>query len=215
MTRDFNKQPRDDARPPFRNKSSNKFGEERSSRPARPRLNRETVDRAWESGAQTQHHDYRPRTTNGQPPRNGQRNGRYSEYSPNNRANGDRPYDNRSHGNHIEGNRPPYGNRAEGGRPSYGNNRPYGNRPEGRPYEGRPYGGRPENSRPYGSRPEGGRPSYGNNRYEGGNRSEGGRPSYGNNRYEGGNRSSYGNRYEGNRSEGGRPSYGNNRYEGG
>jgi hypothetical protein len=233
MTRDFNKPTGNDPRPSFRNKSSNKPGEERSSRPARPRLNRETVDRAWESGAQTQHHDYRPRTSNnGQPTRNGQpqRNNRYSDHSStsyNNHSNSDRPYDNRSYGNRTDGNRPPYGNRTEGSRPPYGNRaeggRPYNNRYEGRNEDRPPYGGRPDNNRSYGSRPGSGRPPYGNryednrsegrppyrtNRYEGGNRyegnrPEGGRPSYGN-RYEG-------NRYEGNRSEGGRPSYGNRR----
>ncbi len=240
MTRDFNKQQRDDERPSFRNKPSNKYGEERSPRPARPRLNRETVDRAWESGAQTQHHDYRPRSTNGQPTRNGQPTNRYSEYSSRDNSNGNRPpYGNRSessrppYGNRSEG-RPPYGNRSEGNRPPYGNRSegrpPYGNRSEGgsRP----PYGNRSEGRPPYGNRSEGGsRPPYGNhyednrppygNRSEGGsrppygNRSEGSRPPYGN-RSEGGSRPPYGNRSEGrppygNRSEDSRPPYGNRR----
>ena len=63
MTRDFNKQQRNDSRPPFRNSSSsnNNNRDERTPRPSRPRLNREVVDRAWESGAPQRHADYRPR----------------------------------------------------------------------------------------------------------------------------------------------------------
>jgi hypothetical protein len=81
MTREFDKQRRNDTRPSSRNNSANKYGDERSPRPARPRLNRETVDRAWESGAQHAHADYRPRSSNGQPPRNNWRNQQSSDYS--------------------------------------------------------------------------------------------------------------------------------------
>jgi hypothetical protein len=77
MTRDFNKQRRDDSRPSFRKSSPNGYGDTRSSRPARPRLNRETVDRAWESGAQPNHADYSARTTGGQSSYRGNGNGRY------------------------------------------------------------------------------------------------------------------------------------------
>jgi hypothetical protein len=77
MTKDFNEQQRGDVRPSSRNQSSGRHGEERSPRPARPRLNREAVDRAWESGASRNHADYRPRTTNGQPPRDNRRRDQY------------------------------------------------------------------------------------------------------------------------------------------
>jgi hypothetical protein len=95
MTRDLNKQWRDDQRPSFRNTSSNPRGDERFSRPARPRLSREVVDRAWKDGAQPHHSDYHPRTSNRPYTPNG-RNGQRSEYSPsqsrpgNNRFNGNR-----------------------------------------------------------------------------------------------------------------------------
>jgi hypothetical protein len=80
MTRELNKQWRDDQRPSFRNTSSNSRGDERFSRPARPRLNREVVDRAWKDGAQPHHSDYHPRTSNRPYAQNG-RNGQRSEYS--------------------------------------------------------------------------------------------------------------------------------------
>src|SRR5271167_3394020 len=92
MTKDFNEQRRGDVRPSSRNQSSGRHGEERSPRPARPRLNRETVDRAWESGASRNHADYRPRTTNGQPPRDNRRRNQYGN-SPS-AENGRRPYSN-------------------------------------------------------------------------------------------------------------------------
>ncbi len=72
MTREFNKQWRDDSRPSFRNKSSNR-DEERFSRTNRPRLSREAVDRGWESGAQQRHADYRSRSNHGHMPRNNRR----------------------------------------------------------------------------------------------------------------------------------------------
>ncbi|MBV8693931.1 MAG: hypothetical protein JO125_15145 [Chloroflexi bacterium] len=95
MTRDFNKQRRDDSRPSSRNQSSSGYREQRYTHPTRPRLNREIVDRAWESGAQQQHADYHPRRQNNQPlshdrrnyqqpdnftPDNGRRNGRVYDY---------------------------------------------------------------------------------------------------------------------------------------
>ncbi len=96
MTREFNKQQRDDERGSFRNNSSNRYGEERSSRPARVRLNREMVDRAWENGAPRLHADYRARNTNGQPPRN---NWRSNQYSSQNTPGGNGAYGNRQHPN--------------------------------------------------------------------------------------------------------------------
>ncbi len=100
MTREFNKQWRDDSRPSFRNKSPGRYGDERSPRPARPRLSRETVDRAWESGAQHSHADYRPRS-NGQSPRNNWRD----RQSPDSSSSRNGPGGNRSYGNRNR----PYG----------------------------------------------------------------------------------------------------------
>ena len=121
MTRDFNKHERDDERPYSRNSSSGNQGEERSPRPARPRLNRDTVDKAWEKGARQNHSDYRARDTRGGPPPRGnwqrpQQSGQSSAYngrsnnSGNNRAPyGNRPFDRRQ-GEHApdryQGSRP-------------------------------------------------------------------------------------------------------------
>lgn len=110
MTRDFNKPKRDD-NPSFRNSSPNRNRDERSPRPARPRLNRETVDRAWESGAQQQHADYRPRTGGGQARPQGQRNGSWNNtpnrqgYSSQDGRGGSRPYNNNRQEN-FRDNRP-------------------------------------------------------------------------------------------------------------
>jgi hypothetical protein len=93
MTREFNKQRRDAMRPSSRRTSSSRHGDGRPARPARPRLNRETVDRAWESGAQQQHADYRPRSSNGPSPR--RHNNQRSEYSSSQNSRGG----NRSYGN--------------------------------------------------------------------------------------------------------------------
>jgi hypothetical protein len=119
MTRDFNNQRRDDMRPSSREQSSSRNGDERSPRPARPRLNRETVDRAWESGAPTQHADYRTRGNNGnrgQAPRN---NWNGNSQNGQNRQGGQYP---------ARNNRPSYGDRPAGPRrfdgPANGNQRP-------------------------------------------------------------------------------------------
>jgi hypothetical protein len=102
MTRDFSKHERDDERPYSRNSSSGSQGEERSPRPARPRLNRDTVDKAWENGARQNHSDYRARDTRGgQPPRGNwqrpQQSGPSSAYNSrnNNSGNSRAPYGNR------------------------------------------------------------------------------------------------------------------------
>lgn len=90
MTRDFNKQRRNDPNAyrygyqdsdqyssfrstPSNSVPSNRHGNARPSGSPRPRLNRETVDRAWREGAQHSHPDYHPRgTTNSHPqPRRG------------------------------------------------------------------------------------------------------------------------------------------------
>ena len=111
MTRDFNKPRRDDSNSSFRNSSPNRNRDERSPRPARPRLNRETVDRAWESGAQQQHADYRPRTGGGQARPQGQRNGSWNNtpnrqgYSSQDGRGGSRPYNNNRQEN-FRDNRP-------------------------------------------------------------------------------------------------------------
>jgi hypothetical protein len=118
MTRDFNKQRRDDVRPSSRNYSSGRYGDERPPRPARPRLNRAAVDRGWETGAQQNHADYRPRSRNndnaGQPNRDyGRRGQQYdrpsAQYSRN--TNGHRPYENRRD-NYRQEDRSPEGNRG-------------------------------------------------------------------------------------------------------
>ena len=53
-------------RPYVRKQPPRRPGEERFARPGpdRPRLNRETVDRAWENGAQINHADYHSRSNN-------------------------------------------------------------------------------------------------------------------------------------------------------
>src|SRR5260370_19079646 len=98
MTRDFNEHRRDDRHPSSRNQSSGRYGEERTPRPARPRLNRQTVDRAWESGARRDHADYRTRSNNEQPPRSNQRRNQYSDYAST--QNSPKPLDDRQDTNH-------------------------------------------------------------------------------------------------------------------
>jgi hypothetical protein len=115
MTKDFNEQRRGDVRPSSRNQSSGRHGEERSPRPARPRLNRETVDRAWESGASRNHADYRPRTTNGQPPRDNWRRNQYGN-SPSAQM-GRRPYSNQQN-NYRRSERTPNDNYNPGPQPT-------------------------------------------------------------------------------------------------
>ncbi len=97
MTRDFNKQRRVNERPYSRSSSSGRDGEERSSRPARPRLNRDMVDRAWENGARQNHADYRSRDDNrNQQPRDNKRGNQYSDQpSAQNSRNNRKPYGNR------------------------------------------------------------------------------------------------------------------------
>ena len=93
MTRDFNNQRREYPQSDSRSSSSRRYGEERSSRPARPRLNRDMVDRAWENGARQNHADYRTRSdSNSHPPRD---NRRPNQYSAQNGTNGRKPYGNR------------------------------------------------------------------------------------------------------------------------
>ncbi len=148
MTRDFSKHERDDERPNSRNSSSGSQGEERSPRPARPRLNRDTVDKAWENGARQNHSDYRARDTrSGQPPRGNwqrpQQSGPSSAYNGrnNNSGNSRAPYGNRP-GDRRQGEHTP--DRYQGSRPrpfesgmrkfderQYNQRRDYQPRPEG------------------------------------------------------------------------------------
>jgi len=125
-------------RPSSREQSSSRNGDERSPRPARPRLNRETVDRAWESGAPAQHADYRTRGNNGnrgQAPRN---NWNGNAQNGQNRQGGQYP---------ARNNRPSYGDRPAGPRrfdgPANGNQRP-----PSRPFDANSTNRRYENSRP-------------------------------------------------------------------
>lgn len=162
MTRDFNKQQRDDSRPSFRDKPSYNNGEERPPRPGRPRLNRETVDRAWQSGAQRTHADYRTRSTNGQPPRNNWRNPQPSENSSSqNNRDGNRPYNTNRPENYRDNPRrfdrtsnDSYGQRGPGarsfntGNPDNTSRPPYNN---SRPGERRTY---PEQANGTGPRPD-------------------------------------------------------------
>ncbi|HEX9131427.1 MAG TPA: hypothetical protein VF844_03965 [Ktedonobacteraceae bacterium] len=97
MTRNFNNQRREDERRDSRSSSPRRYGEERSPRPARPRLNRDMVDRAWENGARQNHADYRTRgDNNNQPPRDNRQRNQYSDQSPaQNSRNYRKPYGNR------------------------------------------------------------------------------------------------------------------------
>jgi hypothetical protein len=161
MTREFNKPGRDDSRPSFRDRSSNNHGDERAPRPARPRLNRETVDRAWESGGQRTHADYRPRSTNGQPPRKNWHNQSPAEYSSSqNGHGGNRPYNSNRQEQYRDNPRrfertsnDTYGPRS---RPSEAGRREYEDQRFG---ERRSYGERPGSN---GARPA--RPPYRDNR---------------------------------------------------
>jgi hypothetical protein len=143
MTRDFDKQRRDGSRPPSRNPSSNQQGDERSSRPARPRLNREMVDRAWENGATRTHADYHPRSSNGQSQStsNNWRNNQHSGYSSQQTPGGRKPYG-QGQGNYDR-------NNAQRSDRSYGNQAG----PNSRPSNANRYNGnsadRPDNRRPF------------------------------------------------------------------
>jgi hypothetical protein len=128
MTRNFDKHRRDDERPDSRNSSSGRYGEERPPRPARPRLNRNVVDRAWESGARPNHADYHTRSPHGphnaqhsQPSRDNWRNQQQSD-QPSAQSGRDnrrphkpyKPYGNRQDENRHSERAP---NRYQGSRP--------------------------------------------------------------------------------------------------
>lgn len=136
MIRNFDSNRRDNTRPSSRGQSSGRYGDSRPPRPARPRLNRETVDRAWENGASRDHADYHPRSVNGRS-------------SPQRR-----PYE-------RDSNAPSSNNRRSypqgGGAPRYGNQGRSDARPSSRPYGDRRDSGNRrfnDNDRPYGNRQE-------------------------------------------------------------
>jgi hypothetical protein len=148
MTRDYNKQRRDDVRPSSRNQFTGRQRDEQSPRPARPRLNRETVDRAWEAGASTQHADYRPRrsnTFNGQAPRDNRRYNQSSEQSS--APNGRKPFGNRPDSNRRFERTTPDNNSSSRSR-SFNSDR--GRFDDQRPHE---YRQRPEDRHHSGNRP--------------------------------------------------------------
>ena len=120
MTRDYNNQRRENERRNSRSSSPRRYGDERPPRPARPRLNRDTVDRAWENGARQNHADYRTRSeNNSHPPRDNRQRNQYSDQPS---AQQSRNY------------RKPYGNRQESNRPGeYTPRSNYG--PRARSYE--------------------------------------------------------------------------------
>jgi hypothetical protein len=108
MTRDFNNQRREDPQSDSRGSSSRRFEEKRPSRPARPRLNRDMVDRAWENGARQNHADYRTRSDSNTPSTRDNRrpNQHTNRYSAQNSSNGRKPYGNRQD-NYRPGERSP------------------------------------------------------------------------------------------------------------
>jgi hypothetical protein len=94
MTRQFNKQPRDDSRSPSHRIPSSRYAEQQSARPARPRLNRAMVDRGWENGSPRHHADYHPRVSSGQAPQKNWRKNQEAGDSSYNGSAGNRTNDN-------------------------------------------------------------------------------------------------------------------------
>lgn len=156
MTRNFKQSRRDDEQPNSR-RYSGRYEGEQSPRPARPRLNRASVDRAWESGAPQRHHDYRTRDTNNtrgaQPRQQGQPyRANRGQYSPNDSPSAPNGRNYRKPSFQRQENRQ-YDDRQPR---RYGDSRPYDSGQ--RSYDERPYGARPRFSpdREQGER----RPSY-------------------------------------------------------
>jgi hypothetical protein len=116
MTRDFNNQRREDPKSASRGSSSRRFEEERPSRPTRPRLNRNMVDRAWENGARHNHADYRTRSdSNSHSTQNNKRPDQHTaRHSAQAGSTSRKPYGNRQD-NYRPGERPPRSN--NGSRP--------------------------------------------------------------------------------------------------
>lgn len=130
MTREFNKRQRNDSRPSFRNQSSSdRYEEKPAPRSARPRLNRETVDRAWEKGAPRLYPDYRPRGDNRQASsRNWRNNNQRSDSFSSHDSGGQRQYS-RDHyrgnaQNGERGNQRPYPRSSDSDRQRFDEQRP-------------------------------------------------------------------------------------------
>ncbi len=133
MTKNFKKQQRENERPYSRNSSSSRYGEERSPRPAKPRLSRDMVDRGWENGARRDHPDYHARSNHGQPTGN------------NRRHTSDQPS--------AQNSRKPYGNRQDTYRypertPNNNGTRPRSFEPGSRNFDDHSYGDYPHRSGP-------------------------------------------------------------------
>lgn len=105
-------------RPTNRNTSSGNHYEERSSRPARQRLSRDAVDRAWENGATRRYADYRPRQNASTPPY--QRQGRPSPAFDRSQP----PYERRAYGERREGSGAPSSSFPRGEYPAQRERRP-------------------------------------------------------------------------------------------
>lgn len=95
-------------RPTSRTTSSGGYREEQSSRSTRPRLSRDTVDRAWENGATRRYADYRSRPTTSTP--QNQRQGRPSPHFERSRP----PYEQQRSYERRDGEQRPYERRQEG-----------------------------------------------------------------------------------------------------
>jgi hypothetical protein len=163
-------------RPSSRNQPPARRGDTPAPRPGRPRLNRETVDRAWESGAIRNDPDYRPRSNNGQAPRSNWQQNSQNGRKPfgNTRGNYEQSERNPNYRPHNPNYRPNQNNRShsfETDRRTFDEQRGqerrnYGNR-DGRDGQWRPEG-RPERRDQF--QPNGSRPQYGtggNNNYRG------------------------------------------------
>jgi hypothetical protein len=102
MTREFNNYQRYDSRPPYRSSTSNhRYGAIQPSQPAKPRVNRAMVDRAWVNGAPHRHADYKTRQSHEagaherQQPQKFGHHRQQSEYSLHNRS----PYERETRNN--------------------------------------------------------------------------------------------------------------------
>lgn len=169
MTRHFDKQRRDDSRPPARNSSSNRYANERSPRPARPRPERNTGERPRSYGAPQNPSGYRPRTRySDQPSREDQRPHQYRPSDRPSSQQGRKPYGNRQgpyRENYTDNARRPYASGPDQG-PRSSHSRPAGPGRERRNFDAqRPqrYEQRDQNRRPSTDRSDNAR-SYENRR---------------------------------------------------
>lgn len=154
MTRNYSNQRREYPHSDSRGSSSRRFEGKRPSRPARPRLNRDMVDRAWENGARQNHADYRTRSeSKTHSPRDNRRSDQKADrHSTQTGSNSRKPYGNRQD-NYRPGERTPRSNNGyrprsfETGARTFEDQ--HSNQYEHRGYSSRSYqeGSRPENSR--------------------------------------------------------------------